>query len=203
MTDGEAKQPAECLRRLQVDTRSVLSRWTPPTPQADAVRLRFLDLLDTQPDAARRDNPGAHLTASTLIVDHTADLVLLCLHGRMNKWVQLGGHCEEGDRTVAQAALREATEESGISGLRLHPHPIDLDIHLVGCRYGPALHYDVRFAALAPPGAVEVASSESHDLGWFAPDALPAPLAGATERLVAPALRTARILRAANHPRRS
>jgi hypothetical protein len=50
----------------------------------------------------------------------------------------------------------------------------------------------VRFAAIAPPGAVERISAESRDLGWFAPDALPTPLANATEQLVAPALAIAR-----------
>ncbi len=122
-------------------------RWPRPPEQ------RFLDLLENQPEAARPDNSGAHLTASTLIVSAGLDRVLLCLHGRMHRWVQVGGHCEDSDVTIAQAALREATEESGIAGLRLHPDPIDLDIHAVNCRYGPASHFDVRFAAIAPPGA--------------------------------------------------
>ena len=100
------------------------------------------------------DHPGAHITASALVVNAGLDRVLLCLHGRMQRWVQLGGHCEPEDATVAGAALREATEESGIVGLRIHPVPIDLDVHPVPCRYGPSLHYDVRFAALAPAGAV-------------------------------------------------
>ena len=47
------------------------------------------------------------------------------------------------------------------------------------------MHYDVRFAALAPPGAVGRISAESRELAWFAPDALPAPLGDATDRLVA------------------
>ena len=125
------------------------------------------------------------------MVSAELDRVLLCLHGRVNRWVQLGGHCEPEDDTLAAAALREATEESGIAGLRIHPTPIDLDIHPVTCRFGPSEHYDIRFAVLAPAGADPVISSESKDLAWFRPDALPEPLADATERLVAPALRLA------------
>ncbi len=124
------------------------------------------------------------------------DRVLLCLHGRMHRWVQVGGHCEDSDVTIAHAALREATEESGIAGLRLHPDPIDLDIHEVNCRYGPASHFDVRFAAIAPPGAEAVVSAESRDVRWFAPDALPSPLASATDRLIAPAFAAGRRLAA-------
>ena len=179
---------------VREDAIRLLVGWSPPTAGADATRQRFLDLLESQPDAAQPDNPGAHITASTLIVSAALNRVLLCLHGRMHRWVQVGGHCEDTDATMAQAALREAAEESGIAGLRLHPDPIDLDIHEVNCRYGPASHFDVRFAAIAPPGAEAIVSAESRDVRWFAPDALPSPLASATDRLIAPAIAAARRL---------
>ena len=60
------------------------------------------------------------------------------------------------------------------------------------CSAGPGRHFDVRYAALAPDGAVERVSAESCALGWYRPDALPAPLADATESLIAPALAWAR-----------
>jgi 8-oxo-dGTP pyrophosphatase MutT (NUDIX family) len=161
---------------------------------ADAVRIfdgwtgerveEFRRLLAEQPGATRADNPGAHLTASAIVVHPSLDRVLLCLHGRVGKWLQLGGHCEDEDDTVAAAALREATEESGLPGLRIDPQPIDLDIHPVRCRYGPSLHYDVRFVVLAPDGIEPVVSAESRALGWFAPEALPEPLGDSTRRLV-------------------
>jgi 8-oxo-dGTP pyrophosphatase MutT (NUDIX family) len=173
---------------LHDDALAVLSTWAAPSAGAEETRQRFLDLV--RPDAAAmwREHPGAHVTASALVVDAAAERVLLCLHGRIKRWVQLGGHCEPGDVSIAGAALREATEESGIAGLRISEAPIGLDIHHVQCSGGPSLHYDVRYAAIAPAGAVEVVSDESHALGWFAPDSLPTPLADATEPLVAPAL---------------
>jgi 8-oxo-dGTP pyrophosphatase MutT (NUDIX family) len=187
---------------LSTDALALLDGWTAPDREQAAVQARFLELVRSTPDAVRRDHPEAHLTASVMVVHDDLERVLLCLHGRMHRWVQLGGHLEPEDDTVAAAALREATEESGIHRLRLHPVPIHLDVHPVECRCGPALHYDVRFAALAPPDAVESVSEESLRLGWFGADELPQPLAHATEPLVLPALTAARALRAGD-PRRA
>ncbi|MER7415252.1 NUDIX domain-containing protein [Micromonospora peucetia] len=182
---------AEVYAALHADAVATLSRWEPTGPAAADARDRTVALLAAGPVAMSRAHRAGHVTASALVLDATGSRVLLCLHGKFRRWVQLGGHCEPTDRTLAAAALREAGEESGIAGLRIDPVPIDVDIHQVSCQ-GGSLHHDVRFAVLAPPGAVERVSEESEALGWFPPDRLPQPLAGGTARLVAPALATLR-----------
>ncbi|SCE79317.1 8-oxo-dGTP pyrophosphatase MutT, NUDIX family [Micromonospora coriariae] len=172
---------------LHADATALLDGWRPTSPAAAAARDRTRELLDGGPVTMSRPHRPGHVTASALVLDATGSRVLLCLHVKFGRWVQLGGHCEPTDRTLAGAALREATEESGIAGLRIDPVPIDVDIHPVGCQ-GGSLHHDVRFAVLAPPGAVEQVSDEAEALGWFPPDRLPEPLAGGTVQLVAPAL---------------
>ncbi|MFC8615111.1 NUDIX hydrolase [Micromonospora purpureochromogenes] len=172
---------------LHTDAVALLSGWTATSAAAAEARDRTLELLTAGPVAMGRSHRPGHVTASALVLDATGDRVLLCLHGKFRRWVQLGGHCEPADRTLAGAALREATEESGIAGLVVDPVPIDVDIHPVACQ-GGSLHHDVRFAVFAPPGAVERVSDESEALGWFPPDRLPEPLAGGTVQLVAPAL---------------
>lgn len=112
----------------------------------------------------------AHLTASALVLDHTRTHALLTLHAKAGLWFQLGGHCEPADTTLAGAALREATEESGIAGLGIDPVPFFADDHEVpfcGDWLTPVHHYDVWFLITAPEGAQPRASEESLQVRWW------------------------------------
>jgi 8-oxo-dGTP pyrophosphatase MutT (NUDIX family) len=178
---------------LHADAVRVLSGWQATSEEAALARKRTLELLATGPVAMTRAHRAGHVTASALVVDDDGRF-LLCLHGRLGRWMQLGGHCEATDATLAGAALREATEESGIPGLTIDPDPIDVDIHDVRCGPAdgapaePSTHFDVRFLVRCPAGTTEQISDESADLAWFTPDTLPSPLASATARQIAPAL---------------
>ncbi|WP_329116253.1 NUDIX hydrolase [Streptomyces sp. NBC_01353] len=135
----------------------------------DELRRTYLDHLAAHEDGMWKACEAGHLTASALVVDPERGRVLLTLHKKLGMWLQMGGHCEPGDTTLAEAALREATEESGIPGLTLLPGgPVRLDRHPIPapCHW----HLDVQYAALAPAGAVEAISEESLDLRWFAYD---------------------------------
>ena len=151
-------------------------RQLPVTDQLEAaVREGFLGLLAARPDAMWRSCVPGHLTASALVLDPSRQAVLLTLHPRVGRWLQLGGHCEPADETLLAAAQREAREESGIDDLILDPTPLALDIHPITCSLGvPTRHFDVQYVALAPPGAEPVRSEESLDLRWFDWDDLPA-----------------------------
>ena len=130
----------------------------------DELRQVYLDHLAAYPDGMWKACANGHVTASALVIDPSRGRVLLTLHKKMRMWLQMGGHCEPVDETLARAALREATEESGIEGLGLLPGgPVRLDRHHTPC----AWHLDVQYAALAPAGAVEAISDESLDLRWF------------------------------------
>ncbi|MCS0605054.1 NUDIX hydrolase [Streptomyces sp. LP11] len=136
----------------------------------EELRQAYLDHLAAHPDGMGKACRAGHITASALVVDPGRGQVLLTLHRKLRMWLQMGGHCEPSDATLADAALREATEESGIAGLTLLPGgPVRLDRHHTPC----AWHLDVQYAVLAPAGAVEAISDESLDLRWFAPDEIP------------------------------
>ncbi|MHC0430106.1 NUDIX hydrolase [Streptomyces sp. O3] len=150
------------------------------------LRQLYLDHLAAHPDGMWKACTAGHVTASALVIDPARGRVLLTLHKKLRMWLQMGGHCEPQDATLADAALREATEESGVPGLTLLPGgPVTLDRHPIPapCHW----HLDVQYAALAPAGAVERISEESLDLRWFAYDEVAEVSDGSVGRLLAAA----------------
>ena len=160
---------------LHADVSAVLRDWPAPDLGQRALREAFGGFLAARPDATQRSCVPGHITASAIVLSADRRSVLLTLHPRIGRWVQLGGHCEPEDPTIVAAALREATEESGIDGLDIDPIPVHLDVHGLTCSLGqPTRHFDIRFRAIAPAGAVPAISTESDDLRFWPVDALPA-----------------------------
>lgn len=171
---------------LHASVVTTLTDWTAPTPGQDTLRHAVLAFLEARPDACRRSCVPGHVTASTLVI--RGDEVLLTLHPRLGRWVQLGGHCEDSDGDIQTAALREAFEESGIEGLRLEPELAAIHVHPVTCSLGvPTRHLDLQFLAYAPAGARPVISSESLDLRWWHVDETPVEFDHGLAQLVAAA----------------
>jgi 8-oxo-dGTP pyrophosphatase MutT (NUDIX family) len=177
-------------QNIRESVRALLTDWRAPDPAQDALRHAVLAFVDGRADACSRDCAAGHVTASALVLDATGTQVLLTLHRRFRRWVQLGGHCDEDDPDVAAAALREAIEESGVSDLRLAPELAAVHVHPVTCSLGvPTRHLDLQFVAHAPPGAQIAISDESEDLRWWPTDALPDGTDHALAYLVARATR--------------
>ncbi|WP_089278773.1 NUDIX hydrolase [Antarctobacter heliothermus] len=110
---------------------------------------------------------GGHVTGSAFVLSPDGASVLLTHHAKLDRWLQLGGHCD-GIADVAFVALKEAYEESGLSRIRLLSDAVfDVDIHEIPARgVEPAhLHYDLRYLMQAEAGEI-AASAESHVLAW-------------------------------------
>ena len=171
------------LRQSTIDT---LSRWRAPDYTQDALREAVLAFVLARPDACQRECVPGHITASTLVLDHRGARALLTLHPRLGRWVQLGGHCEDGDNAIVSAALREAVEESGLADLAINPELTAIHVHPVTCSLGvPTRHLDLQFVAHAPADASISRSNESLDLRWWPVDALPTNSDHALQQLVA------------------
>ena len=144
----------------------------PESSSRDAY-LRFVIFAG---DAAlRRDGGPEHVTGSCFVFSPAFDRVLLCFHRKGQFWVQFGGHIESKDASVAEAAEREAREESGVGDLvLLSPAIVDLDRHDLHAGFSCTAHWDVGFAAAVTRDVEISVSDESEDVRWFPINELPA-----------------------------
>lgn len=157
------------------DALAVLRAWSAPDDEQELLRTAYVAHLEAHPDGLYKPCFPQHLTAGCLVVSDDGRRTLLNLHRKARRWFAFGGHIEPGDASLAGAALREATEESGLSGLVLDPEPIHLSLHPVPfCHLGGEVrHLDVRYVARVPVDTVPVISDESLAIRWFGVDDLP------------------------------
>lgn len=129
----------------------------------------FRAFIQRTPLCFHRENLEGHLTASAFVLSLDRQKVLLTLHAKLNKWLQLGGHAD-GHPYLHEVALREAQEESGAKEFSfIGPLvPFDLDIHWIEERKGVPghLHYDARYLLVCHDEESIVCSEESLDLRW-------------------------------------
>lgn len=115
-----------------------------------------------------------HFTASAVIVDITSNRTLLHFHKKLKHWYQVGGHADY-ETDMAQAALREAQEETGLPDLAYYPLapktvPIDIDVHTFPQRgdYPEHLHLDFRYVlTTSQPDALAPEDGESEQFKWL------------------------------------
>lgn len=137
-------------------------------PEELSLTRLFLELL-THPDAYSRTHLPGHITGSAFIISEDQSQTLLVHHGKLNRWLQPGGHAD-GDTDILAVALREANEETGLSNLTpISAGIYDLDIHPIPERkdFPAHNHYDVRFLVRASLADKLQVSHESHDVKWI------------------------------------
>ncbi len=139
--------------------------------QVERARQQVLDFCAANDDALHRRCLVGHLTGSALVVDPNGTRTLLLHHAKLDRWLQPGGHAD-GDGNLAAVALREATEETGMVGLRVVVPAIDIDVHHIPARPGEPehVHYDLRFVVIAPETAVVDHNEEALAARWIEPD---------------------------------
>ncbi|MGC4023684.1 MAG: NUDIX hydrolase [Cyclobacteriaceae bacterium] len=126
----------------------------------------FLKLLNHQDCFLRTHLPG-HITGSAWIVNKDRTKTLLVHHGKLNRWMQPGGHAD-GDENVLRVSLKEAEEETGLKYFKPNDQIFDIDIHTIPVRkdFPEHLHFDIRFLLEGSEEEKVVVSEESHDVKW-------------------------------------
>jgi 8-oxo-dGTP pyrophosphatase MutT (NUDIX family) len=145
-------------------------------PIERAMVVDAVAFIGAHSDCLRRSCLPGHLTGSSWILDSARTRTVLTLHRKLDRWLNPGGHAD-GDPDLLAVALREAREESGLTGLRAPSGALfDFDRHWIPER--PDVpghwHYDFRFLLVADPAEPLRMTPESKDLRWVGLDAVPA-----------------------------
>jgi 8-oxo-dGTP pyrophosphatase MutT (NUDIX family) len=161
----------------------------PGDPREEASLTRMLDELSRLPRPFDRHADLVHVTGSAIVVGPRG--VLLHLHRRLGRWLQPGGHVDAGE-VVAEAALRECLEETGVNAQ--HPPGGPCLLHVDVHEAGDHIHLDVRYLLIGPDVDPAPPPGESQEVEWFswsdagemADDALAGALAAARRVGVGP-----------------
>ena len=129
---------------------------------------RYIDFVEENTDCFERSLLIGHVTGSAFLLDSRCERVLFTHHAKLDRWLQPGGHAD-GESNVANVAMQEALEESGLTDIEfVTSELLDVDIHAIPARKDEPehFHYDCRFLLKSSGSDDFVVSEESHDLAW-------------------------------------
>jgi 8-oxo-dGTP pyrophosphatase MutT (NUDIX family) len=157
--------------------RTLLESYNPIIAEEVAAKERMLTFIAEYPNCFERSLEIGHITASCWLLNKDGSKALLMHHAKLDRWLQLGGHCD-GDVDVLAVAIKEAQEESGIIGIKpVSPEIFDIDIHLIPANKNEQehYHYDVRFLLQVTSDEEIVSNRESKELRWIKKDSSQLP----------------------------
>jgi 8-oxo-dGTP pyrophosphatase MutT (NUDIX family) len=162
-----------------------ISRYVPFNEQEARDKAVILRFLEQNNDAFLRENRIAHMTASAWVVNPGRDKVLMVYHKIYDSWSWTGGHAD-GEENLLSVALREVTEETGVTHVRpVSPEIFSLetltvDGHEKRGEYVPShLHLNVTYLLEADDAEpLRICEDENKGVAWFSLDGA---LAASTE----------------------
>lgn len=155
------------MKRMQL--LSLLNTYMPKTREEVDFKESIRLFIENNPHCFERSLEIGHITASAWLLNNDQTKALLMHHAKLNRWFQLGGHCD-GDSDVLAVAIKEAQEESGINTIiPLHKEIFDIDVHLIPAnnKEKEHYHYDIRFLLTVVGNEDIVQNNESKELRWI------------------------------------
>lgn len=159
---------------------SDIRAYRPFNQQEIADRQVILEQLESNPHVFDRSSL-AHMTCSIWMVDPTKTQTLMVFHNTYNSWSWIGGHAD-GERGLANVALRELEEETGVANAQLvtacGPGGIySLEVLTVdghekrGAYVSSHLHLNVTYLAVASPDEpLRIKPDENSGVRWMGLD---------------------------------
>lgn len=154
--------------------QELLERYVSQYPEEKVYKRQMLEFINEHSDCFERSLQIGHITASAWLLSKDGSKALMLHHKKLDRWLQLGGHCD-GDTDVLAVAIKEAQEESGIQDIKAVSRDLfDIDIHLIPANPKSGekahYHYDVRFLLQVKSDEKVVQNSESNELRWVNKD---------------------------------
>ena len=149
--------------------------YVPTNEQEACDKSLILKFIERNRDTVLlRENEVAHITSSGFIMNRQLDSVLFLHHNIRNTWAWTGGHAD-GDGDLLAVALREAHEETGLTGIEPQTNGIaSLDVlvnfgHVRKSKYVSAhLHLSVAYILIADSHEKPIINPEENsDIRWF------------------------------------
>jgi 8-oxo-dGTP pyrophosphatase MutT (NUDIX family) len=142
------------------------------SPEEEKSRELILSLLEFTPAPFARDHfhPG-HITCTALVLHPNGHQFLVMHHHRHRRWLLPGGHVEESDVTLGDAARREAIEETAVRiPLAGSGRLAGMDVHAIPARKSEPfhLHHDLIFIFGAESGEFSL-TEEAPQVAWCGP----------------------------------
>ena len=115
------------MNRLHKNAVEMFSKYI---KENDSEKLSLLlKEIESTPEIMHREHLTGHITASGLVVKKGK--VLVIWHNFLQRYLQPGGHVDDTDESIFDAAKREVTEETGLN-VTVHPlfgeNPINIEI---------------------------------------------------------------------------
>ena len=134
----------------------------------------MIAFIRRNPDYLLRSNTIAHVTSSSIVVNAEMTHILFAFHNQYQSWGWLGGH-NDGDEDCLRVAIKETTEESGVSNVR----PYDGKIFMIetimvpkhikkGKHVSDHLHLNITYLLIADDQQPLVINyDENSNVAWF------------------------------------
>ena len=172
---GVAGEPASEPNAQRARLRQALEEYVPFNEQEAVDKQVILRALADDPGCFER-SAQAHMACSIWVVDPARERTLLVYHNIYDSWSWIGGHAD-GEPDLAQVALRELAEETGVAHARLVPcgpggiysvEVLTVDGHEKrGAYVSSHLHLNVTYLAIADPAEpLRVKPDENSGVRW-------------------------------------
>ena len=153
---------------------NLLKNYQPFNEQERFDQEAMINFFSRNPDALERSNTVAHVTTSTIVVNSSMNRVVFGFHNIYQSWGWIGGH-NDGDEDTHRVALKETTEETGLTRLSFYSQ----DVFMLDTIYVPNhikhekhvsdhLHLNVTYLLIADESEPLLHSEEEHQgMKWF------------------------------------